>query len=1342
MNKLLRKVSVGILVILFVVSCATSGVKSEIITPVVKETPAPVAKEEVPAAPVEEESAPLEETAPVEETAPAVEEAPVVEAAPVAAVPVEEEKKEAEAETKPKKAKSQVERPLLEAELESMGKKAEVTAYATHASIRLPEGTTADGVAELIKSFGDEGYTNGVIYTFNDGVLGLTYPALTKETLEALYAKAEEAFKAYILSIVKEEDLPRYEVYVELEGGKLDKSYYPQEELTIDGDASSVLIRYEGKHFYVDFNDGVLVEGVTVNALIEALEAGYVTAPDLTKEGYIFLGWKNERTGVIDRNFTITFESVTDGDVYTAQFEKIILPVTSYVLNVTADGVPLIGYPVMVTDEERGVALPTPEKDYYTFDGYLDSENKVVDNVSFTENSSSDMNLEAVWTPVEYTITYDEEGVEYKEKPVEVKEEPIEEEEVVVIEEAKNPEHYNVEDEFTLLPLNRDKYIFMGWIEEGEESYLADPDYRFVKGTHGDKTLVSVWQPRTYSITYIGSDSYCGPSSYVYGSGDITIEAPEPVEGFDFLGWKESGKDDEPSVTYTIDSFRGEDIVLEAVWAPVEYSILYDEDGVEYKEKVEEPAVVVEVEVEEPKNPDHYTIEDEFTLLPADKDKYIFMGWIEEGEESYLADPAYRFEKGTQGDKSLVSVWLAKTYSISYSLNATGAVFNGPESYVYNSGDITIPVPNEIEGLVFLGWREKDSGSKPSVSYILDSTRGEDIVLEAVWEPVEYTIEYDLDGGTLPKGAVNPTTYNKLTGTFTLTAPERNGYRFVGWQYEGVENVNTMLFSVSFSSEWANLTLDVYKDHMNISLSAENDSVLSLLEESIGEEFPGLECDVYSSGISIYFTDETEGELEAFVDEFALEMGLEPVKAEEETTYVADSITIGSGTVGNLSFKAVWDVVYYNIYYDEEGVLYRVPALKEEVVTNPTVYTVNDAFTLVNPGRLGYDFVGWIINGEDVTLARPIYSIEPGTVGDKSLLAVWKEKDYSITYNLDGGKVEGELETSYTFSFDSVKLPTPSRKGYTFVGWMDESEGKYISRISSFSGRDFSLKAVWKLNTYSVTYRLGGGELEMYEENPLTYTVEDEEDVLSNPVRKGYAFKGWYEGNGRYTKKTALNTEYTIDVTRAENITLNALWEPVEYSISYVLDGGSYRFEIENPVSYTIEDYVIIANPYRDGFDFTGWVVAGDKTETHTIDKRIEEGSTGDFKLIATWKKSTVGLGVVTEEQKNLVVYGKDNIARPDWVVETPTQAGWYYEKVYVKESENVYEATETAKKMGVAQFAMRRGASVDNIEKNLNGTPYVSTSLKLSSTVFDIEVVELWVDSDGGTWVLMKSPR
>lgn len=49
----------------------------------------------------------------------------------------------------------------------------------------------------------------------------------------------------------------------------------------------------------------------------------------------------------------------------------------------------------------------------------------------------------------------------------------------------------------------------------------------------------------------------------------------------------------------------------------------------------------------------------------------------------------------------------------------------------------------------------------------------------ATWTPVNYTINYDLNGGTV--AVSNPTSYNIETPTFALNNPIRLGYVFAGW---------------------------------------------------------------------------------------------------------------------------------------------------------------------------------------------------------------------------------------------------------------------------------------------------------------------------------------------------------------------------------------------------------------------------------------------------------------------------------------------------------------------------------------------------------------------------------
>ncbi len=56
-----------------------------------------------------------------------------------------------------------------------------------------------------------------------------------------------------------------------------------------------------------------------------------------------------------------------------------------------------------------------------------------------------------------------------------------------------------------------------------------------------------------------------------------------------------------------------------------------------------------------------------------------------------------------------------------------------------------------------------------------------EITLTASWRLLDYSIVYNLDGGS----ATNPRSYTVLSDTITLTAPTKRGYTFTGWTYEG-----------------------------------------------------------------------------------------------------------------------------------------------------------------------------------------------------------------------------------------------------------------------------------------------------------------------------------------------------------------------------------------------------------------------------------------------------------------------------------------------------------------------------------------------------------------------------
>ncbi|MDY6399576.1 MAG: InlB B-repeat-containing protein [Synergistales bacterium] len=110
-------------------------------------------------------------------------------------------------------------------------------------------------------------------------------------------------------------------------------------------------------------------------------------------------------------------------------------------------------------------------------------------------------------------------------------------------------------------------------------------------------------------------------------------------------------------------------------------------------------------------------------------------------------------------------------------------------------------------------------------------------------------------------------------------------------------------------------------------------------------------------------------------------------------------------------------------------------------------------------------------------------------------------------------------------------------------------------------------------------------------------------------TRSYYTFNGWNTNAG------GTGTSYSdgAEVSLTESITLYAQWEPIQYVISYDLQGGTNN--AENPATYTIESPTItLKAPTRTNYDFVGWTCNGESIT------EIAAGSTGDKILTAVWK--------------------------------------------------------------------------------------------------------------------------
>ncbi|MBR2822120.1 MAG: InlB B-repeat-containing protein [Clostridia bacterium] len=159
-------------------------------------------------------------------------------------------------------------------------------------------------------------------------------------------------------------------------------------------------------------------------------------------------------------------------------------------------------------------------------------------------------------------------------------------------------------------------------------------------------------------------------------------------------------------------------------------------------------------------------------------------------------------------------------------------------------------------------------------------------------------------------------------------------------------------------------------------------------------------------------------------------------------------------------------------------------------------------------------------------------------------------------------------------------------------------------------------KTVGTAGTYSIGYILNGGTAS----NPTGFTVESAPITLNDPVREGYTFAGWTDSlSGETAAAVTIPTG-----SRATRI-YQAGWNPVNYAISYELNGGTVS--AANRVTYNMEtETFTLINPKRTGYAFLGWTgtgITGDPAETVTIPK----GSMGERSYTANWSPINYSIG-------------------------------------------------------------------------------------------------------------------
>ncbi|MBR2891582.1 MAG: InlB B-repeat-containing protein [Bacilli bacterium] len=144
------------------------------------------------------------------------------------------------------------------------------------------------------------------------------------------------------------------------------------------------------------------------------------------------------------------------------------------------------------------------------------------------------------------------------------------------------------------------------------------------------------------------------------------------------------------------------------------------------------------------------------------------------------------------------------------------------------------------------------------------------------------------------------------------------------------------------------------------------------------------------------------------------------------------------------------------------------------------------------------------------------------------------------------------------------------------------AEGSF--NLTATLGEDKDIRHIIVRNryVYVIDYVLNNGVEDT--NNPLVveYVEGAGEIALTQPVREGYVFKGFYDN-------AELEGEVVTSIKEVkENLTFYAAWEIIEYPIAFELNGGSVSVQL--PTERNIEDVAYtLPQATMHGHDFVGW---------------------------------------------------------------------------------------------------------------------------------------------------------
>lgn len=736
----------------------------------------------------------------------------------------------------------------------------------------------------------------------------------------------------------------------------------------------------------------------------------------------------------------------------------------------------------------------------------------------------------------------------------------------------------------------REKYTFDHWFTSDGKTVTVDENGIPEGGVTKNMTLSAYW---IGNINYVEYDANGGvfqdnasTNRVTYITWDIRDEKKYQVperEGYTFTGWyRDRACKDKENMNNAGNGPKqfGENKstqTLYAGWQAKTYRITYDLAGGTLSGE----------------NPNSYTIENSFTLKNPSKEGYVFSGWSIDGGDT--VQKTFTVSKGTTGDLAFLAVFEKDDsyIEIQYDLDGGKTDASLPEKVARTQEAFELPIPQKT-GYIFDGWVKNDSKT-PTLHLTIDpSSEEQRISVRALWHKAQtFTVSYH------PENGAKEQSVSYLEGTTIPSMPKATwtGYTFDGWftQKDGGEKVTEKTTITSDMTLYGHWTPIVYRLTYETNGGTFKEGVKNPETYTVKDEvtitYP------HKSGyrlVKVTYASTTE----TFVKE-------------GEDLSDAVSTGLGKAFAADVTVTFEWKQTPYKVtFHTTAGVFQN--GEHENTLQVMQGALVDGIYEI--PTRKGYSFQKWFLAGDTEKKEVKVgsYGIpEGGVTEDMDLYAFWMQNVYTISYELDGGNMNGTFKTTYTVDTPDYTLPVPVKEGYTFAGWTgsngDVPETEVI--IKTGSTGNFSYQAHW-VAKYKVTYHPRNGQKDFYAE-----IAENESlNVLpTDPVKDGYTFVGWYLDE-------AGTKELTVPYTVTKDMDVFAKYEKVRraYTISLSTNEGTMPdgvTMVQTDMNGVLQE---VDSPSRRGYTFTGWY-----TDVALTSKAVFPMTfTQDGALFAGWEKN------------------------------------------------------------------------------------------------------------------------